>query len=114
MFFTIDVSFKYGISANLIMTVLGMAVSFFWWSNADAYNIMIKVKLKHVIDEMEKQLPVPMHLWEMKNFAQYKKQNKVVIFSDMQKGVAIFMIFIFFCIFIIEAAPAIANLFYAP
>ena len=59
-----------------------------------------KDKAYKLIDEMEKQLPVPMHLWEMKNFAQYKKQNKVVIFSDMQKGVAIFMIFIFFCIFI--------------
>ena len=100
MFFTRTITFDYNISANLVMSILGMAVAFFWWSNADAYNIMIKVKLKHVIDEMEKQLPMPMHLVEMKSFAQYKKQNKVVIFSDMQKGVAIAMIIIFFCLFL--------------
>ena len=114
MFFTTEITFAYGISANLVMSILGMAVSFFWWSNADAYNIMNKVKLKHVMDEMEKQLPMAIHLVEMKGFAQYKKQNKVVIFSDMQKGVAICMILIFFIIFLINMALPIVTIFYAP
>ena len=114
MFFTRNVSFDYNISANLVMSILGMAVAFFWWSNADAYNIMIKVKLKHVIDEMEKQLPMAVHLIEMKNFTQYKKQNKVVIFSDMQKGVAISMILIFFILFLLEAAYPIMTMLYGP
>ncbi len=114
MFFTRNITFDYNISANLIMAILGMAVSFFWWSNADAYNIMIKVKLKHVIDEMEKQLPMAAHLIEMKSFSQYKKQNKVVIFSDMQKGVAISMILIFFIIFLLEIAYPLVTMFYGP
>ena len=114
MFFTRTISFDYNISANLIMSILGMAVAFFWWSNADAYNIMIKVKLKHVIDEMEKQLPMAAHLIEMKNFAAYKKENKVVIFSDMQKGVAISMILIFFIIFLLEVAYPVMTMLYGP
>ena len=114
MFFTKDITFDYNVSANLIMSILGMAVSFFWWSNADAYNIMIKVKLKHVIDEMEKHLPMAVHLIEMKGFSQYKKQNKVVIFSDMQKGVAICMILIFFCIFLMKMALPLITVLYGP
>lgn len=114
MFFTKDITFDYNVSANLIMSILGMAVSFFWWSNADAYNIMIKVKLKHVIDEMEKHLPMAVHLIEMKGFSQYKKQNKVVIFSDMQKGVAICMILIFFIIFLMKLALPLITVLYGP
>ena len=111
IFFTRDVSFPYAISANLIMAAIGMAVSFFWWSNADSYNIMIRVKLKHVIDEMEKQLPMPAHLLEMKNYANYKKQNKLIVFSDMQKGCAIVMMLLFFVIFLFEVAyPLVAWL----
>ena len=114
MFFTRNVTFDYNISANLVMAILGMAVSFFWWSNADAYNIMIKVKLKNVIDEMEKVLPMSAHLIEMKGFSRYKKQNKVVIFSDMQKGVAISMILIFFIIFLLEVGYPLMTMFYGP
>ena len=114
MFFTREISFSYNISANLIMAIIGMAVSFFWWSNADAYNIMIKVKLKHVIDEMEKQLPMPIHLIEMKNFSSYKKQNKLIIFSDMQKGVAIAMMLIFFVLFLLELSYPVTTLLFGP
>ncbi len=114
MFFTKDIQFDYRISANLIMSIIGMAVSFFWWSNADAYNIMIKVKLKNVMDEMEKQLPYAIHLIEMKGFSQYKKENKVVVFSDMQKGVAICTCLLFFIIFLIKMADPVIELFYAP
>ncbi|MDD3593234.1 MAG: hypothetical protein PHX18_01245 [Candidatus Gastranaerophilales bacterium] len=110
MFFTKDISFSYNITANIIMSLIGMAVAFFWWSNADAYNIMIKVKLKHVIDEIEKQLPMQIHLLEAKGFSQYKKQHKVLIFSDMQKGVAIAMLLVFFALFIVSASyPVIEN-----
>ena len=114
MFFFRDVSFDYNVSANLVMSILGMAVAFFWWSNADAYNIMIKVKLKHVIDELEKQLPMAVHLVEMKSFTQYKKQNKVVIFSDMQKGIAICMLLIFFGLFLLEVAHPVMVILYGP
>ena len=114
MFFTRDISFDYNISANLILGIIGMAVSFFWWSNADSYNIMIKVKLKHVIDEMEKQLPMAVHLMEMKNYASYKKENKLVIFSDMQKGIAIAMLLIFFVLFLIELAHPVVSMLYGP
>ena len=114
MFFTRDISFDYNISANLVMSILGMAVGFFWWSNADSYNIMIKVKLKHVIDEMEKQLPMAAHLIEMQNYNNYKKQNKLIIFSDMQKGIAISMMLIFFVLFLFELAYPLITLCYGP
>ena len=114
MFFTRDISFDYNISANLVMALIGMAVSFFWWSNADSYNVMIKVKLKHVIDEMEKQLPFAPHLLEMQNYANYKKQNKLIIFSDIQKGIALAMAFIFFVLFLFELAYPLITIFYGP
>ena len=114
MFLTRDISFAFNISANLIMSLIGMAVSFFWWSNADAYNIMIKVKLKHVIDEMEKQLPFPMHKMEQEKFREYKKENKIIVFSDMQKGVAIGMMLLFFALFIIEISAPIMTILLGP
>ncbi|MCQ2957609.1 MAG: hypothetical protein MJ180_01765 [Candidatus Gastranaerophilales bacterium] len=114
MFFSRDLSFPYSISANLIMAIIGIAVSFFWWSNTDAYNIMIKVKLKHVIDEMEKQLPFQMHKLEMDKFKEYKKEHKVIIFSDMQKGVAIAMMLLFFALFLIELIQPIVAVIYGP
>ncbi len=114
MFFTRDIKFDYQISANLIMSILGMAISFFWWSNVDVYNIMIKIKMKNVIDEMEKQLPLPIHLIEMKEFSKYKKQNKMVIFSDMQKGIAICMFLMFFIIFLIQMIDPIIGIFFSP
>ena len=75
---------------------------------------MIKVKLKHVIDEMEKQLPMAAHLIEMKNYANYKKENNLIVFSDMQKGIAIAMMLLFFILFILEVAYPITSLFYGP
>ena len=114
MFLTRDISFAFNISANLIMSIIGMAVSFFWWSNADAYNIMIKVKLRHVIDEIEKQLPFPMHKVEQDKFKEYKKENKFIVFSDMQKGVAIGMMLLFFALFIIELSMPIMTLLLGP
>lgn len=114
MFFTKDITFNYNVSANLIMAFIGIAISFFWWSNADAYNILIKVKLKHVIEEMEKQLPIAMHGIENDNFMKYKKQNKIFVFSDTQKIVAIIMGIIFGILFVFEIIYPIANLLYGP
>ena len=114
MFFTKNITFDYNISANLIMALIGIAISFFWWSNADAYNILIKVKLKHVIDEMEKQLPIAMHAIENDNFIKYKKQNKLFVFSDTQKIVAIIMGIIFGILLIFEIIYPIVNLLYGP
>jgi len=114
MFFTKGITFRYNISANLIMAIIGVAVSFFWWSNTDAYNTIIKVKLRHVIEEIEKQLPLQLHKMEADNFAHYKKANRVIVFSDTQKGVAIAMGLIFILIFMFELIFPIANFLYGP
>ena len=114
MFYTKNISFDYNISANLILAILGMAISYFWWSNADTYNTMIKVKLKHVMDEIEKELPFPIHSMEQKGFIQYKKQNKILVFSDMQKAIALAMLLIFFVLFLLQLVYPIAELFYGP
>ena len=114
MFYAKNISFDYNISANLILAILGMAISYFWWANADTYNIMIRVKLKHVMDEIEKELPFPIHSMEQKGFIQYKKQNKVLVFSDMQKAIALAMLLIFFVLFLLQLVYPIAELFYGP
>lgn len=114
MFFAKNITFDYNISANLIMSILGIAVSFFWWANTDAYNTLIKVKLKHVIDEMEKELPIAMHGVENENFMKYKKENRVFLFSDTQKIVAIIIGIIFTVLLTFEIIYPIAHLLYGP
>jgi hypothetical protein len=114
MFYTKDISFDYNITANLVLSILGMGISYFWWANADTYNTMIRVKLKHVMDEIEKELPFQIHALEQKGFVQYKKQNKILVFSDMQKAVALAMLIIFFVLFLLQIVYPIAELIYGP
>ena len=114
MFYTKDISFDYNITANLVLSILGMGISYFWWANADTYNTMIRVKLKHVMDEIEKELPFPIHALEQKGFVQYKKQNKILVFSDMQKAVALAMLLIFFVLFLLQIVYPIAEIIYGP
>ena len=45
----------------------------------------------------------------MKNYANYKKQNKLIVFSDMQKGCAIAMMLFFFVIFLFEFAYPLVS-----
>ena len=96
------------------MSLLGIDISFFWWANTDAYNTLIKVKLKHVIDEMEKELPIAMHGIENENFMKYKTQNRVFLFSDTQKIVAIIIGIIFTVLLTFEIIYPIVNLLYGP
>lgn len=105
MYITQDISFEFNISAIMINCLIGMGICFFWWSNVDSYDTLIKIKLKSVIDEIEKVLPIQPHLLEKEGFMEFRKQKKGYIFSDVQKGMALGMFIMFMVLFLIEFIP---------
>lgn len=104
MIFTSSITFMSFISATLIFSLIGIFVCALWWMNVDAYNILIKIKFANVIERIEEKLPVKPFTEEYKGIEEYRN-NKVFMFSDIQKFIAVVSALFFFAIFISEITP---------
>lgn len=109
MIFTSNVVFMAQISATLVFSLIGVAVCTLWWMNVDAYNILIKIKFANVIEELEKKLPVTPFTDEFKGIEEFRN-NKVFVFSDIQKLIAVLGALFFFAVFVSELTPVIAKI----
>ena len=109
MIFTSNVVFMAQISATLVFSLIGVAVCTLWWMNVDAYNTLIKIKFANVIEELEKKLPVTPFTDEFKGIEEYRN-NKVFVFSDIQKLIAVLGALFFFAVFVSELTPVIAKI----
>ena len=109
MIFTSNVVFMAQISATLVFSLIGVAVCTLWWMNVDAYNILIKIKFANVIEELEKKLPVTPFTDESKGIEEFRN-NKVFVFSDIQKLIAVLGALFFFAVFVSELTPVIAKI----
>lgn len=89
-------------TASMMFSLLGMGVSFLWWSNVDVYNIFNKIKLKNVIDKMEEELPFKCHLMEKEAFDKIRDEKKAIVFSDMQKLLAMLAFLMFMVILVTD------------
>jgi len=111
-----DEKFFYFLSIRTILAIIGMSVCILWWSNIDTYCLLQKVKLKGVIEEMEKYLPFECHLMEKNAFDEFRKKNNSFIFSDMQKILATLLFIFFMAIFLVSVfsfyMPEISNTFH--
>ncbi len=104
LIYTGNIVFLNKISATLVFSFFGVAVSALWWMNVDTYNTLIKVKYANVIEKIEEKLPVKPFTEEYKGIEEFRK-NKVFMFSDIQKLIAAAFALFFFAVCISEITP---------
>lgn len=110
MIFTGNVVFMSKISATLVFSLIGISVCALWWMNVDAYNILIKIKFTNVLETLEEKLPVKPFTEEFKGIEEFRN-NKVFMFSDIQKLIAVVGALFFFAVFVSEFSPLVIKVF---
>ena len=110
MIFTGNVVFMSKISATLVFSLIGISVCALWWMNVDAYNILIKIKFANVLEVLEEKLPVKPFTDEYKGIEEFRN-NKVFMFSDLQKLISVIGALFFFAVFVSEASPIVVKIF---
>ena len=110
MIFTGNVVFMSVLSATLIFSLIGVSVCALWWMNVDSYNTLIKIKFANVLEVLEEKLPVKPFTDEYKGIEEFKN-NKVFMFSDIQKLIAVIGALFFFAVFVSEISPIIVKIF---
>ena len=109
MIYTNNIVFLERISATLIFSLIGISICALWWMNVDSYNTLIKVKFANVLERIEEKLPVKPFTEEYKGIEEFR-ENKVFVFSDIQKIIAVFGALFFFAVFVSEFAPLIVKI----
>ena len=110
MIYTNNIVFLERISATLIFSLIGISICSLWWMNVDSYNTLIKVKFANVIEKIEEKLPVRPFTEEYKGIEEFR-ENKVFVFSDIQKTIAVFGALFFFAVFVSEMSPLVVKVF---
>lgn len=110
LIYTGNVIFLNKISATLVFSLMGTAICTLWWMNVDSYNTLIKVKFANVLEKIEEKLPVKPFTDEYKGIEDFRN-NKVFMFSDIQKLIAVVAALFFFAVFISEITPLVMTVF---
>ena len=110
MIFTGNVVFMSKISATLLFSLIGISVCALWWMNVDSYNTLIKIKFANVLEVLEEKLPVKPFTDEFKGIEEFRN-NKVFMFSDIQKLIAVIGALFFFAVFVSEFSPLVLRMF---
>ena len=110
LIYTGNVIFLNKISATLVFSLMGTAVCTLWWMNVDSYNTLIKVKFANVLERIEEKLPVKPFTDEYKGIEDFRN-NKVFMFSDIQKLIAVTAALFFFAVFVSEIRPLVMAIF---
>ena len=110
MIFTGNVVFMERLTATLLFSSMGIIVCVLWWMNVDTYNILIKIKFSNVIEKIEEKLVFQPFTEERKGIEDFR-ENKIFMFSDIQKFVAVLGALFFFIIFVSEITPMLITIF---
>ena len=110
LIYTGNVMFMHKISATLIFSFFGIAMSALWWMNVDSYNTLIKIKYADIIEKIEEKLPVRPFTDEYKSIEEYKNK-KIFMFSDIQKLFATMSALFFFVVCVCELSPIIMSVY---
>lgn len=102
-----DFTYSSNMTAGLVFSAVGAVSTLLYLGNIDAYSVLIKVKHKNVIDELEKQFPLQMHAMEKQGIDEWKEHTKSFFFSDLQKIMAYLFLLIYVVIFLKEVVPFI-------
>ncbi|MCM1002731.1 MAG: hypothetical protein NC408_00135 [Candidatus Gastranaerophilales bacterium] len=109
MIYTGNVVFMERLSATFVFSLIGISVCALWWMNVDSYNTLIKIKYANVIEAIEEKLPVKPFTDEFKGIQEFR-ENKVFMFSDIQKFIAVLGALFFFAVFVSEASPIVISI----
>ena len=90
----------------IVLSIIGIAVTFMWWMNIDSYQMLIKVKYAKVLEYLETKLPEQPYHKEFVDYSEMKKQKNIIVFGDFQKTLtfAIMLVYIFSCVYSIVNA----------
>lgn len=110
MIFTNGIIFMERFSAALVFAAMGISVCALWWMNVDNYNILTKIKFANVIEKMEEHFSFKPYTEERKGIEEFRN-NKIFMFSDIQKFIAVLGALFFFIIFVSEATPLFVKIF---
>ena len=110
MIFTGNVVFMERITATLLFSLMGISICTLWWMNVDSYNTLIKIKFANVLERIEEKLPVQPFSEEYKGIEEFRN-NKVFMFSDIQKLIAVFTALFFFAVFVSEFSPIVVKIY---
>ncbi len=110
LIYTNNIMFLNKFSATLIFAFFGIATSSLWWMNVDSYNTLIKIKYADVIEKLEDKLPVHPFTDEYKGIEEFRN-NKIFMFSDIQKVIAVIAALFFFAVFVSELTPICISIF---
>jgi hypothetical protein len=110
LIYTNNIMFLNKFSATLIFAFFGIATSSLWWMNVDSYNTLIKIKYADVIEKLEEKLPVHPFTDEYKGIEEFRN-NKIFMFSDIQKVIAVIAALFFFAVFVSELTPICISIF---
>lgn len=109
MIFTGNIVFMSKLSATLVFSLIGISVCALWWMNVDSYNTLIKIKFQNVIEVLEEKLPVKPYTDEYKGIEEFRN-NRIFMFSDIQKLIAVIGALFFFAVFVSEFTPLIIKI----
>ncbi len=110
MIYTGNIIFLKTISATLVFAIMGISISTLWWMNVDSYNTLIKIKYANVIEKIEQKFPVKPFTDEYQGIDEYRN-NKVFMFSDIQKLIASIFALFFFAVCVSELSPIVMTIF---
>lgn len=110
MIYTGNIIFLKTISATLVFAIMGISISTLWWMNVDSYNTLIKIKYANVIEKIEEKFPVKPFTDEYQGIDEYRN-NKVFMFSDIQKLIASIFALFFFAVCVSELSPIVMTVF---
>ena len=91
-------------AVTVILSAIGMFVSALWWFNHDAYDYMIKIKYKDVLEKLEAEMGVaPYTMESMALAANSKRRKSAFVFGNAHKFISLFFLLSFFLFFISSA-----------
>ncbi len=89
----------------VVLSIIGIAVTFMWWMNIDSYQLLIKVKYAKVLEYLETKLPEQPYHKEFVDYSELKKQKNIIVFGDFQKSLT----FAIMLVYVVAIAHAVAN-----
>lgn len=85
--------------ATLVLSIIGIAITFMWTMSIDTYQTLIKVKYAKVLEFIETKLPEQPYHKEFEEYTSMKKKKNLIVFGDMQKLLswAILLVYVTAC-----------------
>ena len=108
-FLTKEYSFAFGLSSTFVFSIIGAIICILWWINVDSYNLLLKVKLSKVVEEIEKKLPVQPYTQEFIAIKDLRQNKRMFLFADMQKSLSTLIFLLFFVLIINEAVTLLLG-----